>query len=75
MLKDGLTFDIEKQDYEGFYTRPMSWEEATTKFERLATPYTDATQRAAIVETVAHLETKEVEQLTEILSASFARVH
>lgn len=74
-LKDGLTFDIEKQDYEGFYTRPMSWEKATAKFERLATPYTDAAQRAAIVETVAHLETKEVEQLTEVLSASFVRTH
>jgi len=53
----------------------MSWEEATAKFERLATPYTDAAQRAAIVETVAHLETKEVEQLTEVLGASFARTH
>ncbi|MEO8955428.1 MAG: MmgE/PrpD family protein [Ktedonobacteraceae bacterium] len=74
-LKDGLTFDIEKQDYEGFYTRPMSWEQATAKFERLATPYTNAMQRAAIVEAVAHLETKEVEQLTEVLGASFARTH
>ncbi|MBF6613501.1 MAG: MmgE/PrpD family protein [Chloroflexi bacterium] len=75
MLKDGRTFDIEKQDYEGFYTRPMAWEKATAKFERLATPYTNATQRAAIIETVAHLETKGVEQLTEVLSASFARTH
>ena len=74
-LKDGRTFDIEKQDYEGFYTRPMSWEEAIAKFERLTTPYTGAAQRAAIVETVAHLETKEVEQLTEVLGASFARTH
>jgi len=74
-LKDGQTLDIEKQDYEGFYTRPMSWEKATAKFERLAATYTDATQRAAIVETVAHLETKEVKQLTEVLGASFARIH
>ena len=72
-LKDGLTLSIEKQDYEGFYTRPMSWEKAVAKFERLAAPYTDAAQRAVIVETVAHLETKEVEQLTSLLGASFAR--
>src|SRR5437762_1312741 len=38
-LKDGRTFAIEKQDYEGFYTRPMSWEKAVAKFERLAAPY------------------------------------
>src|SRR5947199_2728602 len=72
-LKDGRTFAIEKQDYEGFYTRPMSWEKAVAKFERLAAPYTDAAQRASLVETVADLETKEVEQLSELLSAAFAR--
>src|SRR6266702_2995799 len=72
-LKDGRTFAIEKQDYEGFYTRPMSWEKAVAKFEHLAAPFTDAEQRAAIVEMVAQLETKEVAQLTELLGASFAR--
>jgi 2-methylcitrate dehydratase len=72
-LKDARTLTIEKQDYEGFYTRPMSWEKAVAKFERLATPYTDDMQRAAIVETVAHLETKEVVQLTQLLGASFTR--
>ena len=73
ILKDGRTLNIEKQDYEGFYTRPMSWELATAKFERLATPYTSASQRDSIIETVAHLETKTVEQVTAILGASFAR--
>jgi 2-methylcitrate dehydratase len=68
-LKDGQTLHIEKQDYEGFYTRPMSWEQARAKFERLATPFTDAEQRASIVETVAHLETKDVAQLTDVLRA------
>ncbi len=68
-LKDGQTFGIEKQDYEGFYTRPMSWEQARAKFERLATPFTDAEQRTSIVETVAHLETKNVAELTEVLRA------
>src|SRR5947209_1147746 len=74
-LKGAQTLHVEKQDYEGFYTRPMSWEKAVAKFERLAAPYTGAAQREAIVETVAHLETKEVEQLTGLLGASFARIH
>jgi 2-methylcitrate dehydratase len=72
-LKDGRKLSIEKQDYEGFYTHPMAWEKVVAKFERLATPYTNAAQRAAIIETVAHLETKEVVQLTQLLGASFAR--
>lgn len=74
-LKDGRTLGIEKQDYEGFYTRPMSWEKAVAKFERLAAPYTDAAQRASIVETVAQMETREVVQLTELLSAEDARTY
>ena len=68
-LKDGSTLNIEKQDYEGFYTRPMSWQQVTAKFERLAAPYTSASQRDSIVEVVAHLETKTVEQLTTVLGA------
>jgi 2-methylcitrate dehydratase len=71
-LKDGRTLAIEKQDYEGFYTRPMSWEKDVAKFERLAGPFTGTAQRAAIVEMVAHLETKEVAQLTGLLRASSA---
>lgn len=73
-LKDGQTRHIEKQDYEGFYTHPLSWEKAIAKFERLATPYTETGQRASIVEAVAHLESKEVAQLTGLLGASFARI-
>jgi len=71
ILKDGRQFRNEKQDYEGFYTRPLSWEKAVAKFERLVAPSTDVAQRAAIAETVAHLETKEVAQLTELLRVSF----
>jgi 2-methylcitrate dehydratase len=71
-LKGGRTLRVEKQDYEGFYTRPMSWEKAAAKFELLAAPFTGATRRAAIVETVAHLETKDVAHLTELLRAEDA---
>ena len=70
-LKDGRALNIEKQNYEGFYTRPLSWKKAVARFERLAAPYTDTTRRVSIVEIVAHLETKEVEQLTELFSAPF----
>ncbi len=68
-LNDGRTLAIEKQDYEGFYTRPMSWEKAVAKFERLAGSFTSTAQRAAIIKIVAHLETKAVAQLTELLRA------
>jgi len=67
-LKDGRTLSIEKRDYEGFYTRPMSWERVVQKFEKLAAPYTDKELRRGIVEAIARLESLEVQELTELLT-------
>ncbi len=67
-LKNGRILSIEKEDYEGFYTQPMSWEKASEKFERLAKPFTDEKLRMGIIEAVARLETLEVQQLTELLT-------
>ena len=72
-LNNGQTFSREKQDYEGFHTHPQSWEQITAKFERLASPFTTAAQRTAIIDTVAQLETKDVAQLTGALNAPFTR--
>lgn len=71
-LKDGRTLEKEKQDYEGFYTRPLSWEKAIAKFERLTIPFTNTEQRAAIADMVANLETSNITQLTELLGMAFA---
>jgi 2-methylcitrate dehydratase len=59
---------LEQRDYAGFYTRPLTWEQAEAKFERLAAPYTERWLRQAIAEAVAHLETIDVSQLTELLA-------
>ncbi|HEY7347275.1 MAG TPA: MmgE/PrpD family protein [Ktedonobacterales bacterium] len=67
-LKDGQTPSIEQRDYEGFYTRPMSWEKAAMKFARLAAPFADERLQQSIVETVSHLETVPVGQLTTLLA-------
>ena len=66
-LRDGRTLGIEKRDYEGFYTRPLSWEQAVAKFDQLAAPFVNAQQRATIVDTIANLETQSVEQFTGLL--------
>ena len=67
-LKGDAVLTLEKHDYEGFHTRPMSWEKAVLKFERLAAPYSDERLRRSIEETVEQLENKEVQQLTELLA-------
>ena len=74
-LKDGRTFSHEKRDYEGFYTRPLAWEQAVAKFERLAAPLSTPTQRAALIEAVERLEALQVADLTALLDASFTNQH
>ncbi|HLI06443.1 MAG TPA: MmgE/PrpD family protein [Ktedonobacteraceae bacterium] len=66
-LRDGRTFSIEKRDYEGFYTRPFSWEQAAAKFHRLAAPFVDSQRRTAIADIIANLENRPLEQLTSLL--------
>jgi 2-methylcitrate dehydratase len=68
-LKDGQRLVTEKRDYAGFYTRPLSWEQAVAKFEDLAPTSIDSDRRAALIETVAQMETEDVEQLTALLAA------
>ncbi|HKD75780.1 MAG TPA: MmgE/PrpD family protein, partial [Ktedonobacterales bacterium] len=66
-LADGETLRVEKQDFAGFYTRPLTWEQAVAKFTRLAAPFAGESQRAAIVEAVAHLESTDMKHLAETL--------
>jgi 2-methylcitrate dehydratase len=66
-LRDGRVLEREQHDYRGFHTRPMDWETVTTKFERLASPHTDADQRARIGDAVRHLEDITVDELTLLL--------
>lgn len=67
-LKDGGRVVAERRDYEGFHTRPMSWEAAVAKFDRLAARFAPSEQRSAIVDTVARLETVPVRKLTAHLA-------
>jgi 2-methylcitrate dehydratase len=66
-LKDGEVFEKEKRDYEGFFTRPMGWERAVGKFQRLSAPYVDGCLREGIVAMVASLEDANVADLTRLL--------
>lgn len=67
-LKNGETHSIEKRDYEGFYTRPMSWETIIRKFEGLAEPFTTKELRNQIVETVQDFEQHSVSDLMRLLT-------
>jgi 2-methylcitrate dehydratase len=68
-LKGGRVIEQETSDYEGFFTRPMSWETAVQKFTQLAAPNATEGQRVSLVDTVANLEHVSVRELMKQLGA------
>lgn len=67
-LSDGRVVGKEKQDYEGFHTRPMRWETVVQKFERLSSPYTDAPLRLKIIDAVADMDSIQIAYLMRLLA-------
>jgi 2-methylcitrate dehydratase len=66
-LRNGMRFEIEKQDYEGFHTRPMSWESVVAKFRQLAAPFASIWAVDSIVDAVSQLSNLKVKELTALL--------
>jgi 2-methylcitrate dehydratase len=72
-LFGGAILAAEKSDYEGFVTRPMSWERAGQKFERLAGPRVGAELLAGLNRVVADLDERKARDLTALLERARAR--
>jgi 2-methylcitrate dehydratase len=66
-LQDGRSFTKEKQDYEGFRTRPMQWETAVRKFEQLTRSNIPTTLQNQIEDAVHNLENLRVCDLLTLL--------
>jgi 2-methylcitrate dehydratase len=66
-LAGGATFVAERSDYEGFVTRPMTWERARQKFEGLGARV-KAGITADLADTVASLDELETRDLTALLA-------
>ena len=70
-LRDGRMLEREQHDYEGFHTRPMSWDTVAAKFNRLAAAHIDSGARAQIVDAVRRLDELDrlgVGELTQLLT-------
>ena len=66
-LKNGRTISVEKRDYEGFTSNPVSWEMAVRKFQNLSEPHATNSVRKQIVAAVGNLERLEIRHLTDLL--------
>jgi 2-methylcitrate dehydratase len=66
-LNAGQVLTLEKQDYEGFRTRPMPWKTVTKKFEQLSQSHLAPSLQQAIEGAVAHLENIPINELARLL--------
>ncbi|MEH3139976.1 MAG: MmgE/PrpD family protein [Mycobacterium kyogaense] len=64
----GTDYHLDRADYEGSPTQPMSWDRVTDKFTWLAEPFCDQSLRAEIVAAVADLDRIAVRDVTTLLS-------
>ena len=72
-LTGGVTLAAEKSDYHGFVTRPMSWQHARQKFERLVARAVEPEVAAELAEAVGALDGLETRDLTAILTRAGTR--
>jgi 2-methylcitrate dehydratase len=67
-LHDGRDYNCEKDDYEGFFTRPMAWDDVVVKFLALTEERMPRTLAARIVDRIEFLETLGTRDLTTLLT-------
>jgi 2-methylcitrate dehydratase len=72
-LVGGAILAAEKSDYEGFITRPMGWERAREKFERLVAGRIEPRLATDLAQTVRGLDELETRDLTALLARAGAR--
>jgi 2-methylcitrate dehydratase len=65
--KSGKTLVESSVDYDGFFTRPFTWEQAERKFEALTFRFINEDVRSQIEKTVANLDNLDASDLTIIL--------
>jgi len=66
-MKNGEKYSLEKEDFYGFHTRPMSWEDVIKKFKRLTTKNATNELQAQIIDVINNLENHEMNDLITLI--------
>src|SRR5690348_17340340 len=62
-LRDGSVFNREQEDYPGFLTHPMSWQDAVGKFTALCAPFASNEIIKAFADHIADCENRKPRDL------------
>ena len=66
VLKNGTEYSIEKRDYKGFYSRPMTWDDVESKFHTNTRPFANEQLRQETIDVVKNLEHLPISRLTSL---------
>jgi 2-methylcitrate dehydratase len=67
-LRGGKLLTCELDDYDGFFTRPLTWEQTEQKFIRLSSGVINRKKQDAIIKQIKQLETTTMEPLLDLIS-------
>jgi 2-methylcitrate dehydratase len=69
-MKNEKEYALEKEDYYGFHTRPMSWNDIKKKFKRLSQENADKELQQEIVDVITHLQKYKVKDLVRLIAGA-----
>ncbi|HEY6955188.1 MAG TPA: MmgE/PrpD family protein [Flavisolibacter sp.] len=69
-MKNGDEYSLEKEDYYGFHTRPMSWSDVKKKFLRLSSENAGKELQEEIVDVITNLEKYKMKDLITLISSA-----
>lgn len=66
-MKNGQVYVREQDDYPGFFTRPLNWQQTIEKFKRLCSGVIDDARQEAVISAVRNLEHGSMDALIDII--------
>ena len=67
-IKNGEEYSLEKEDYYGFHTRPMSWTDVKKKFKRLSQENADKELQQEIIDVISNLQEHKMKDLIKLIT-------
>jgi 2-methylcitrate dehydratase len=67
-MTNGDEYALEKEDYYGFHTRPMSWADVKKKFRRLSQQNADRELQQEIIDVISNIEQHKMKDLIKLIA-------
>jgi 2-methylcitrate dehydratase len=67
-MNNGETYSLEKEDYYGFHTRPMSWADVKKKFKRLSQENADKDLQQEIIDVISNLQKHKMKDIIRLIT-------